>query len=155
LPRLPTPPAARRPASPCQAGIERCGKLRILLLSNNKIKDYSELERLAGLGALEDLLLVGNPVYADNVKDAQGLAAYRVEVGPAAGLAGWLAGWLVLDGWGWPGLLVLWHWRVWAIAICCAALLCLQVIRRVPQLKKLDGIPVDVDEREQAQAAAK
>jgi hypothetical protein len=29
----------------------------------------------------------------------------------------------------------------------------MQVIKRVPQLRKLDGIPVDVDEREQAQAA--
>lgn len=28
----------------------------------------------------------------------------------------------------------------------------IEVLKRVPQLKKLDGIPVDVDEREQAQA---
>ena len=29
----------------------------------------------------------------------------------------------------------------------------LQIIKRVPQLKKLDGIPVDVDERDAAKAA--
>lgn len=29
----------------------------------------------------------------------------------------------------------------------------LQVIRRLPNLRKLDGIPVDVDEREQANAS--
>lgn len=29
----------------------------------------------------------------------------------------------------------------------------LQVVKRIPQLKKLDGIPVDVDEREAAAAA--
>ena len=29
----------------------------------------------------------------------------------------------------------------------------LQVLKRLPQLKKLDGIPVDVDERDQAKAA--
>lgn len=28
-----------------------------------------------------------------------------------------------------------------------------QVLKRLPQLKKLDGIPVDVDERDQAKAA--
>ena len=30
---------------------------------------------------------------------------------------------------------------------------CLQVLKRVPGLKKLDGIPIDVDEREAAKAA--
>jgi len=29
-------------------------------------------------------------------------------------------------------------------------LCCMQVIKRLPNLKKLDGIPVDVDEKEQA-----
>lgn len=29
----------------------------------------------------------------------------------------------------------------------------MQVLKRLPQLKKLDGIPVDVDERDQAKAA--
>jgi dynein light chain 1 len=29
----------------------------------------------------------------------------------------------------------------------------MQVLKRLPNLKKLDGIPVDVDEREQAIAA--
>ena len=29
----------------------------------------------------------------------------------------------------------------------------IEIIKRVPQLKKLDGIPVDVDERDAAKAA--
>jgi hypothetical protein len=31
-----------------------------------------------------------------------------------------------------------------------AAPACVQVLKRLPNLKKLDGIPVDVDERDQA-----
>lgn len=31
-----------------------------------------------------------------------------------------------------------------------AAAVCGQVLKRLPSLKKLDGIPVDVDERDQA-----
>jgi dynein light chain 1 len=48
------------------AGIERCSRLRVLYASNNKIKDWAEIERLAGLEHLEDLLLLGNPVCGDD-----------------------------------------------------------------------------------------
>ena len=44
------------------AGVERCLELRVLYASNNKIKDWSEIDRLAGMAHLEDLLLVGNPL---------------------------------------------------------------------------------------------
>lgn len=86
------------------SGIEKLVNLRILYMSNNKIKDWAEVERLAPLEKLEELLLVGNPLYND-YKDANDTAAYRIEV-----------------------------------------------LKRLPQLKKLDGIPIDVDEREAANA---
>jgi hypothetical protein len=70
-----------------------------------QIKEWVELERLAGLAKLEDLLLVGNPLYNEH-RDANTLPEYRVEV-----------------------------------------------LKRLPGLKKLDGQPVDVDERDQAAAA--
>ncbi|GAQ89622.1 axonemal dynein light chain 1 [Klebsormidium nitens] len=42
--------------------LEKLSKLRVLFLSNNKIAEWAEIERLAQLPALEDLLLVGNPL---------------------------------------------------------------------------------------------
>jgi dynein light chain 1 len=85
-----------------QGGIEKLVNLRVLYISNNKIAALGDIEKLAPLEKLEDLLLVGNPLY-NEYKDAGNLAEYRIEI-----------------------------------------------IKRVPQLKKLDGIPIDVDEREQA-----
>lgn len=87
------------------AGVEKLVNLRVLFISNNKIAAWSDIDRLAGLSKLEELLLVGNPLYND-YKDNNSLSDYRVEV-----------------------------------------------IKRLPNIKKLDGIPVDVDEREQANAA--
>ncbi|KAL4458603.1 hypothetical protein ABPG75_013468 [Micractinium tetrahymenae] len=84
------------------AGIEKCSKLHVLYASNNRIKDWAELDRLSSLPELEDLLLVGNPLY-NEWKDNGALPQYRVEV-----------------------------------------------LKRVPTLKKLDGQPVDVEEREAA-----
>jgi len=84
------------------AGIEKASNLKTLYMSNNKIATWNEIDRLTSLANLEDLLLVGNPVYND-YKDNNALNEYRVEV-----------------------------------------------IKRLPNLKKLDGIPVDVDERDQA-----
>jgi len=43
-------------------GIASLKKLRVLYMSNNKVKDWVELERLAELPELEDLLFVGNPL---------------------------------------------------------------------------------------------
>eukprot|EP00877_Chromochloris_zofingiensis_P002454 jgi/Chrzof1/12209/Cz06g25120.t1 len=84
------------------AGIEKLVNLRVLYLSNNKIRDWVEIDRLAALEKLEELLLIGNPLYND-YKDNNATSEYRVEV-----------------------------------------------LKRLPNLKKLDGIPVDVDERDQA-----
>mmetsp|Transcript_10242 Transcript_10242/g.29275 ORF Transcript_10242/g.29275 Transcript_10242/m.29275 type:complete len:199 (-) Transcript_10242:103-699(-) len=88
------------------AGIDKLNNLRVLYLSNNKIKDWAEIDRLSVLdGKLEELLLVGNPLY-DEYKANGEIPQYRIEV-----------------------------------------------IKRLPNLKKLDGIPVDVDEKEAAEAA--
>ena len=86
-------------------GIDKLNNLRVLYMTNNKIKDWAEIDRLSPLdGSLEELLLVGNPLYEDYKMNGD-IPAYRVEV-----------------------------------------------IKRIPNLKKLDGIPVDVDEKEAAQA---
>jgi dynein light chain 1 len=114
-----------------QSGIEKLQNLKVLYCSNNKVASWAEIDRLASLPALEDLLLVGNPLYND-YKDNNALSEYRIEVGKL-----WLyptsqchqaTHWSALQTW-------------------------LQVIRRLPNLRKLDGIPVDVDEREQANAS--
>jgi hypothetical protein len=36
------------------------------------------------------------------------------------------------------------------MSCCCYCCVWLQVLKRLPNLKKLDGVPVDVDERDQA-----
>ncbi|GLC34585.1 Bifunctional NAD(P)H-hydrate repair enzyme [Pleodorina starrii] len=87
------------------SGIEKLVNLRVLYISNNKISGWAEVDKLAVLDKLEDLLLVGNPLYND-YKENNATSEYRIEV-----------------------------------------------VKRLPNLKKLDGMPVDVDEREQANAA--
>lgn len=64
-----------------QTGTEKLGVLRVFLLSNNKIATWGEVERLGGLTALEELLLVGNPLY-NEFKDKGETQQYRIEVGP-------------------------------------------------------------------------
>ena len=71
-----------------------------------QIESIEELNRLQGLPHLEDLLLVGNPVY-NTYADPQVLGS---------------------------------PWRV-------------DVLKILPGLKKLDGVPVEAEEREAAQAA--
>lgn len=87
-----------------QAGVDKLVNLRVLYASNNRIRDWAEVERLAHLPLLEDVLLLGNPICSDL---ADNPAKYRVEV-----------------------------------------------VRRVPQLRKLDGHPVTMDEREAANVVA-
>nr|1M9L_A Chain A, Outer Arm Dynein Light Chain 1 [Chlamydomonas reinhardtii] len=87
------------------SGIEKLVNLRVLYMSNNKITNWGEIDKLAALDKLEDLLLAGNPLYND-YKENNATSEYRIEV-----------------------------------------------VKRLPNLKKLDGMPVDVDEREQANVA--
>ncbi len=56
----------------------------MLYASNNRIKDWAEVERLAALPLLEDLLLIGNPLYCE-WRDNNALPQYRVEVGATCG----------------------------------------------------------------------
>lgn len=66
-------------AAGVQTGVEKLAALRVFLLSNNKIAAWSEVERLGGLTALEELLLVGNPLY-NEFKDKGDTQNYRIEV---------------------------------------------------------------------------
>lgn len=86
------------------AGIETCKSLRVFYASNNKLRDWGEIDRLSQLPNLEDVLLTGNPLYIEH-KEAGTLPRYR-----------------------------------------------LQVIKRLPQLKKLDGQAVTGEEKDAAAA---
>merc|ERR1719436_1123639 len=44
-------------------GLQPCTKLKCLFMSNNKIKDWSELAKLQANPDLINILLVGNPIY--------------------------------------------------------------------------------------------
>lgn len=89
------------------AGIEKLSALRVLFLSNNKLTSWAEIDRLAALDKLEDLLLAGNPLHLE-YKNAgeEALLEYRIEV-----------------------------------------------VKRLPNLKKLDGKPIEMEERDAALAA--
>lgn len=62
-----------------KTGLEKLVNLKTLYCSNNKLRDWAEVERLRGLPALEELLLAGNPLHTD-YKDKGALAEYRLEV---------------------------------------------------------------------------
>jgi len=65
-----------------QGGAEKAPNLKVLYASNNKIAGWNEVDKLASLPHLEDLLLVGNPLYND-YKDNNALSEYRIEVSAA------------------------------------------------------------------------
>ena len=87
-------------------GLSELRNLRVLYMSNNQIKSFDELNRLRDLPKLQELLLVGNPIYegVNFMSSASEIQRIRLEV-----------------------------------------------IRRVPQITKLDGVVVGDDERELAQ----
>ncbi len=62
-----------------QSGIEKLVNLRVLFMANNKIAGWGEVDKLGALDKLEDLLLVGNPLYND-YKDNNATSEYRIEV---------------------------------------------------------------------------
>eukprot|EP00519_Triparma_laevis_P005529 CAMPEP_0182499658 /NCGR_PEP_ID=MMETSP1321-20130603/7883_1 /TAXON_ID=91990 /ORGANISM="Bolidomonas sp., Strain RCC1657" /LENGTH=191 /DNA_ID=CAMNT_0024703893 /DNA_START=15 /DNA_END=590 /DNA_ORIENTATION=- len=49
-------------------GLADLKNLQCLYISNNNIKSWAELDKLASLPSLKDVLLVGNPIYADYEK---------------------------------------------------------------------------------------
>lgn len=60
-------------------GVNVLKNLRVLYLSNNNIKNWDELEKLRDLPKLEELLLVGNPIYEDLKKsDRRRMVIQRV-----------------------------------------------------------------------------
>lgn len=48
-------------------GIEKLQKLKVFYASNNKIKDWTEVARLANLPLLEDVVLRGNPIKREDM----------------------------------------------------------------------------------------
>jgi dynein light chain 1 len=60
-------------------GIDKLTNLKVLYLANNKIRDWSEIDRLSSLHKLEELLLKSCPIY-DEAKEAGTISTYRVEV---------------------------------------------------------------------------
>lgn len=64
-----------------QVGVDKLINLRVIYASNNKITSWADIERLSVLDKLEDLLLVGNPIYND-YKDRGAMTEYRIEVCP-------------------------------------------------------------------------
>ncbi|CAD7952761.1 unnamed protein product [Amoebophrya sp. A25] len=51
-------------------GLHPCVKLNTLFMSNNKIKQWDELQKLQQLPELNNLLLIGNPIYEGMTKKA-------------------------------------------------------------------------------------
>ena len=58
------------------SGLENLTKLRVLYMSNNGIKSFDELERIAHISSLKDLLFQGNPICTS----APDEATYRYEI---------------------------------------------------------------------------
>lgn len=50
-------------------GLSSCTNLTTLYISNNQIKQWTELDKLASLPNLRDVLFVGNPIYDDMPKE--------------------------------------------------------------------------------------
>ena len=50
-------------------GLQTCVKLEVLFISNNKIKNWDEVEKLKELPSLANVLLNGNPIYDGLKKD--------------------------------------------------------------------------------------
>lgn len=60
-------------------GLQPCIKLRILFMSNNKIKSWDEVSKLAQLPEIQNVLLVGNIIYGkDNQEESWPMVIKRV-----------------------------------------------------------------------------
>ena len=44
-------------------GLGQCNKLRVLFISNNRINNWGEVQKLSQLPAISSVLLKGNPIY--------------------------------------------------------------------------------------------
>jgi len=86
------------------SGIEKLTNLRVLYMSNNPIKEWGEIDKLAGLPNLEDVLLVNTALNLQVCEESDSAT-----------------------------------WR-------------LELLKRLPNLKKIDGL--DVSDAERGAAAA-
>jgi dynein light chain 1 len=61
-------------------GLSACTALQVLYVGNNKISDWAELDKLAALPALKDVLLQGNPIFdsAPDYATARCMAIKRI-----------------------------------------------------------------------------
>lgn len=59
-------------------GVLCCPKLKTLYMAHNNIKDWGEIEKLRSIPTLEDILLVGNPIYDDDSISDPAAARIRV-----------------------------------------------------------------------------
>ena len=50
-------------------GLQPCVKLSVLYMSNNKIKAWDELGKVAQLPEIKTVLFVGNPIYGEKTKE--------------------------------------------------------------------------------------
>jgi dynein light chain 1 len=58
-------------------GLQGCNKLRTLYIGNNKISDLGELDKLASLPELRELLVLGNPMFDGMDKPTARVAVVR------------------------------------------------------------------------------
>jgi len=73
-------------------GIQCLKNLKVLYISNNKIKDWKEVDNLKALVSLQDLVFNGNPLMEKHVSDG----GMKNTKAPCSG--GSLAAHVVLDG---------------------------------------------------------
>ncbi len=50
-------------------GLQPCVKLSVLFMSNNKIKTFDEISKIAQLPEIKNVLFIGNPCYGDKSKE--------------------------------------------------------------------------------------
>lgn len=58
-------------------GLSVLTNLSVLYMSNNLIKNWAELDKLAGLSNLRDVLFVGNPIYDDMSREQSRIEVLR------------------------------------------------------------------------------
>ena len=52
-------------------GLNPCVKLEVLYISNNKIANWGEVQKLSSLNVIKSVLLVGNPIYDESSQKDQ------------------------------------------------------------------------------------
>lgn len=50
-------------------GLQPCVKLQVLYISNNKIKAWDEVSKVAQLPEIKTVLFIGNPIYGDKTRE--------------------------------------------------------------------------------------